>query len=176
MANLEDVAILERLLREFGQRLEARSAVDCMLPFLRRFYDLGISATASQHIPDRTAGLIRESRGPAYRRQADTLSILFHVQEQRTIAVASEPDVEAIFSIEGLGRGLLTRRAGRKDDRRLPGPPDGLAQLIEAAVDHKTPVEFLWSDGACWPDNQQDAALVAEDFPWPQFLDHAVVK
>ncbi len=173
---LDDVKHLENLLAPFELRLQSLGAVEDMLPFLRRFYDLGISATA-EHAPDRTRRLILASRGPNHGLKSGALNILFHVQSQRTLVVAVLPDgsTEA-FQVEGLGRDRLKQNGLDRSGSPVPQLPPELVEVIASEGAPAARAECLWSDPCCWPDNQQQEALTGEDFPWPELLDKIVLK
>ncbi len=175
-APLEDVERLDRLLTAFEHRLESYAAVEGMLPFLRRFFELGISASGEQ-APERTRRLILASRGPGRGLKPDALNILFQVQAERTFVVGVWPDgTTEAFRLEGVGRERLKQQRAGGGGRPLPPLPADLVRAVAAAADAGTPAACLWLDDVCWPDTQQQAALVEEDFPWPEVREKVVLQ
>jgi len=128
---LKDLALLENLLERFGNRLGQYSAVDDMLPFLRRFYDLAI-AVVGETDPYRSAQLIMASRGRDHgwvtgNAEGDEkiVRVLFHLHEQDGLAVVLPPDgANAAIKLHELGRGHVKPSGNGSTSARSATLPD----------------------------------------------------
>ncbi len=175
----EDLTRLETLLENFTGHLKEHSAVDDMLPFLRRFYDLAISVVGDTQPVDsvRAARLILAARGPGYGGSTRAVRVLFHLHDNDGLVVVLLPDgTNAAFRLDGIGRRQVKQNGRDKSgtqDLSLPEP------LIELVLQHQSAgseIECLWSDAQCWPDSQEHLALTIEDFSFVELLGKVTVQ
>ena len=171
----QDATHLENLLRQLEEMLSQRASGEEMLPFLRRYYDLAIAAVGDAE-PDRAARLILASRGGDANRDADAVTILFHLHERDGLAVVLPPEgASAAFRLDNCGRQQVQgRRRGAAEvpDLRLPEP---LRQLIQDHLAAGRKIDCLWSDLQCWPEHQRRLALTDQEFPFADLLETATV-
>jgi hypothetical protein len=174
-----DLRRLETLLVNFTGHLKGHSAVDGMLPFLRRFYDLAISAVGDTQPVDSVsaAGLILAARGPGNGGSAGAVRVLFHLHDNDGLVVVLLPDrASAAFRLEGIGRRQVKQNGRDESGMQELTLPESLIEFITQHQDTGSEIECLWSDTRCWPVSQQHLALTVEDFPFVELLDRATVR
>lgn len=190
-AAVADVSFLDRLIAAFPYR-------DQMLPYLRRYYDLAIEATAASD-PQRAAGYLLAARDQ--RPQPDTMMLLFHFVPARKAAVKEsgqaprdEPDSpgvrgarsEPVPFFHSRGRAILHQaessvcfaldydrdqvRQAAASGQTLSLPPE-LVRRVTAELDAGRDVVLYWSDVRCW--SRAEDALTRQDWPFGSQLDLA---
>lgn len=175
----EDLRYLETLLESFTSHLNQHSAVDDMLPFLRRFYDLAISVLGSTEPVDpvRAGRLILASRGPAHSGSTGSVRVLFHLHENDGLVVLLSPDgTNAAFRLDGFGRRQVKQNGRDKSGTRDLSLPASLVQIVSQHHSAGDEIECVWSDAQCWADTQAHLALTVEDFPFVELLDKGAVR
>jgi len=175
----EDLRGLETLLQNFMGHLNLYSAVDDMLPFLRRFYDLAISVLGNTQPvdPDSAARLILAARGPAHGGSTGSVRVLFHLHENDGLVVLLSPDgTNAAFRLDDIGRRQVRQNGRGKSGTRNLSLPESLVEIVSQYQSAGNEIECLWSDVQCWPDSQEDLALTVEDFPFVELLNRATVR
>ncbi len=175
----EDRERLETLLDKFTGHLNQHSAIDVMLPFLRRSYDLAILALgkAEPIDADRAARLILVARGPAHGGSTENVRVLFHLHEDDGLVVLSRPDgTNAAFRLDGIGRRQVKQNGRGKPEAQDLSLPEPLVEIILQHQSAGEGIACLWSDAQCWSDTQKHLALTVEDFPFVEIFDVETVR
>lgn len=170
---------LETLLGKFTGHLNQHLAVDDMLRFLRRFYDLAILELGKNEPidADRAARLILNARGPTHGGNSANVRILFHLHENDGLVVLSSPDGKnAAFRLDGIGRRQVKQNGRGKSEAQDLTLPESLVQIVSQRQSAGEGIECLWSDGQCWSDTQKHLALTVEDFPFVEIFGLETVR
>ncbi len=175
----EDLEYLETLLGRFTGHLKEHSAVDEMLPFLRRFYDLAISVIGQTQPVDSAsaAQLILTARGPGYDGSASAVRVFFHLHENDGLAVVLLPDgTNAAFRLDSVGRRQIKQNGRSTSGAQDLSLPEALVELVQQHQNAGGEIECLWSDGQCWPATEEHQALTTEEFPFTGLLGPVTVR
>jgi hypothetical protein len=167
-ADSGDLRFLVDLLHGFRSVLAQHEASQDLSPFLRRFYGMAIE-TMGDADPDLAAKMIAAMRGPGGEHAGDdqqVTRVLFHLNDNEGLAVVvpHARDSQA-FVLPDLGRREIRQRRRADSPAELP-LPDALQGFLDQVSSPSDRIEYLWSDGPCWPLRQRDAALTPDDFPF----------
>ncbi len=167
--------LADDLLRTFMVRLDGHDAVEDVLPFLRRFYDLAICVAGETN--GRAAGLILTSRGPNHGGNSAAVRVLFHLHDRDgLVALAAPTGDSAAFKLDGLGREHVKSAGNGGAPAKGAALPDALRDLIAQYQADGLEIECLWSDAQCWPESQKRMALTEEDFPFTDLIGTATIR
>jgi len=156
-------------------RLDGHDAVEDVLPFLRRFYDLAICVAGETN--GRAAGLILTSRGPNHGGNSAAVRVLFHLHDRDgLVALAAPTGDSAAFKLDGLGREHVKSAGNGGAPAKGAALPDALRDLIAQYQADGLEIECLWSDAQCWPESQKRMALTEEDFPFTDLIGTATIR